>query len=525
MAGTLLQTPYATAMPFIKTVPAGGWTGEYDAQRLASYDLYDDLVHNDPSQYKLMLRDANDKPIYVPTAHSIIHSLARYVGRNWGFKVYAPEVTADGAPVPTDEQIVLAKETISSLIRRERLLSKYRSGISEWLRRGDWLWMITADEKKPAGRRISITPIDPRRYFPVNGDVRNLSRVTGQQIIEETMIGDTNALLVQTWLKASDPAHPNYGQPEPEDGWEITYQFQAYDMKDYADPAKRKALAHPENLPQAEVPGITQLPIYHIRNNEETDDPFGHSDLAGIETLIAGINQSVSDEDLSLAMMGLGMYWTNSGAPVDESTGQATGWKLGPKRVIEVDTGTTFEKVDGITSVEPFQVHVGYLEEKSQGKVGLSDVSVGTADNVSAESGIALAIRFSPTADAVRAKNDNSNAVLTQMFFDLKQWLNVYEGIDLGALDIVSETDDDNLLPFDREGRFQELVDGMTAGFFDVEYVLGVLQSEFGYEFTSDDISRIAANAEKAAAAADPFAARANAEMAASDSADPAADQ
>lgn len=515
MVDTLLQTPYATAMPYVTSATAAGWTDEYDRQRLLSYNLYDDLFNNDPSQYRLMLRGTNEAPIYVPTAKKLINSLARYVGKGWGYTCTASEADEQsGTEASTPEQLTTALSAFGNLFARERLLSVFRAGVPEWLRRADWLWMVSADPLKRAGSRISVRTIDPRRYFPVNGDVTDLSRLTGQQVIEETVLADgkTPALLVQTWLKSTDPSHPNYGGAEPDEGFPITYQVQAYDLADFADPLKRKAIAHQSNLAQELVPGITQLPIYHIRNNETTDDPFGRSDLSGLESLLSGINQSISDEDLSLALMGLGMYWTDSGAPVDEVTKQPTAWKLGPNRVVEVDEDTKFNKVDGITSVEPFQDHVGFLGGEAASTVGLSDVSIGTADNIAAESGIALAIKFSPTLDTVRGKNDNINGVLTQMFHDLKQWFDVYEGWDCGSVEVTSVTEDGDLLPFDREARWKELMEGVTAGVFTKKYAVKVLSEEFGYEFDADYLSELEAADQKAADAADPFAARARAE-------------
>jgi hypothetical protein len=517
MADTLLQTPYATAMPYVASASAAGWTDEYDRQRLLSYNLYDDLYNNDPSQYKLMLRGTNDAPIYVPTAAKLIKSLARYVGKGWGYTCVAG--VADelaGIEASTPDQLSLATSAFGNLFNRERLLSMFRSGVIEWLRRGDWLWYISADPLKREGRRISVRSVDPRRYFPINGDITDLSRLTGQSLVEETILpdGKTVALLAQTWLKSTDPDHPLFGTEEPPEGHPITYQVQAYDIADYNDPMKRKPLGHASNLPMAYIEGISTLPIYHIKNNEGTDDPFGHSDLAGLESIMAGINQSISDEDLSLAFMGLGMYWTDSGAPVDEATQQPTNWKLGPKRVVEVDTGSTFAKVDGIDDVTPFQDHVGFIGGEAASTMGLSDVSIGTGSGDLAESGIALAIKFAPTLDSVRSKNDNINAVLSQLFFDLKSWFLVFEGWDLGSVEVTSTTQDGDLLPFDREARWKELTEGVTAGIFTKEYAVGILTAEFGYEFPADYISTLAAEAEANAATLDPFAARAAEEAA-----------
>lgn len=515
MADTLLQTPYATAMPYVVAASAGGWTDEYDRQRLLSYNLYDDLFNNDPTAYKLLLRGSNDKPIYVPTAAKLIKSLSRYVGKGWGFTCLASEADeVTGAEASTPEQLALAQSAFGNLFNRERLLSVFRAGIPEWLRRGDWLWLVSADPLKREGRRISVRPIDPRRYFPINGDTSDLSRVTGQQLIEETVLpdGKTVALMVQTWLKATDPTHPNYGQEEPPEGFPILYGIDIVDLKDFLDPLKRKVLSSP--VPAALIEGITSLPIYHIKNNETTDDPFGRSDLAGLESIVAGINQSASDEDLSLALMGLGMYWTDSGAPVDEATKQPTGWKLGPNRVVEVDTGTSFNKVTGIDSVEPFQDHVAFIGGEAASTMGLSDVSIGTADNITAESGVALAIKFSPTLDTVRAKNDSINAVLTQMLHDLKQWFLVYEGWDMGTVEVKSFTEDGDLLPFDREARWKELMEGVTAGVFTKAFAVSVLETEFGYVFPENYVADMEAAASDAAASLDPFAERAAAEAA-----------
>jgi hypothetical protein len=516
MADTLLQTPYSTAMPYVVAASAGGWQAEYDRQRLLSYDFYDDAYNNEPGA-KLLLRSADDQPVLVPTAKRLINALARYVGKGWGYKVLSVDPLSEEGVEATDEQILEAQRQFGLLFARERLLTTFRAGIPEWLRRGDWLWMISADPLKREGRRISVRPIDPRRYYPLYNDPTDASRLTGQQLIEEVVIGDKIALFVQTWLKATDPNHPDNGSQEPEDGFSITYEAQAYDVAEFNDPAKRKALAYPGNLPQSDLEGISNLPIYHIKNNETTDDPFGRSDLSGLESLIAGINQTITDEDLALALTGLGMYWTDSGSPVDEVTGQPTPWKLGPKRVIETDTGTAFNRVQGITSVEPSQTHTEYMEERAFGTAGLSDVSIGTTDQATAESGIALAIRFSPTEDTVQVKNEALNAVLTQMFHDLKEWLNVFEGVDLGPVVVISETDDQSLLPFNREARWKELMEGIVAKVFTPEYAVGVLEEEFGYEFPPNYISTLTAANAAAAAAEDPFADRANAELNASD--------
>src|SRR5690606_6341928 len=124
----------------------------------------DDLFHNDPARYRMMLRGTDEQPIYVPTASTIIKALARYVGKNWGFKVLQPVADPGETEVDaTPEQIALAQVTFGKLFARERLLSRYRGSVAEWLRRGDWCWYVSADPLKRAGSRISVRPVDPRR--------------------------------------------------------------------------------------------------------------------------------------------------------------------------------------------------------------------------------------------------------------------------------------------------------------------------------------------------------------------------
>jgi len=502
MAQTVIQTPYATAMPFVVNM-LSSYTDEYDAQRLASYDLYDDLYNNDPSTYRMMLRGTDEKPIYIPTAKRIINTLARYVGKGWGYSV--------SSTMGTSSEQEEAKLALSNLFKRERLLSLFAAGKKEWLRRGDWIWFITGDLLKEEGKRISVRCIDPRMYFPIP-DATDLSRIAGAELIEETVVnGDVLALKVQRYLKANHPEHPSFGLPVTDTTF-IYYDVAVYELDGYSVIENRKMIQ--QTTPLTELVGITAMPVYHIRNNESTDDPFGRSDLSGLETIVAGVNQAVSDEDLSLAMSGLGMYWTDSGAPVNETTGQPENWKLGPNRVVEVGQGNKFNRVDGINTVQPFQDHIKYLEDNAFGTSGISDVAMGTADGSVVVSGIALAIRMQPLFDEVDSKDANINSAMTQMFYDLKQWFDVYEGLNFGEVEIISTISKGERLPFDRVARWTELLEGYTAGLFSLDYVQSVLVDEFGYEFPAGMLASTQEDQQRKAALADPYAARVSQELA-----------
>ena len=510
MAETVI-TPYASAVAYAtETVQA--WLDTYNGQRVLSYDTYDDMYNNSPEAIKLLLRGSDDKPIYVPTAKRIINTFARYVARGWGYKV-------DIGTGTTDDQTA-AITAFGDLFRRERVLSQFSVGKPEWLRRGDWVWMLSADPLKPAGKRISIKTIDPRTYFVLQNDEEDVDRVTGCQIIQQLLQADgkTYMIDVQTWLKYTDPSHSQFGaEPspaaadDPTAGIPIEYEHIQLDTSNWSDPTKRKLLA--EVVPQSPLPGITELPLYHIKNQGQSGDPYGESELKGLESVVAGINQAITDEDLSLALAGLGMYWTDSGAPVDETTGAATGWNLGPQQVVEIAQGRKFDRIAGITSVAPVQDHVGYLEEQAYGTSGINDIALGSRGSVT-ESGIALAIRMQPLFDAADEREIQINDVMSQMFYDLQMnWFPTYEQLDFPGVVITSSTDSSSRLPFDRAQAWTELATGFEQNMFTLDFVYRELVDKFGYDLTAQDLADALAAQTAAATAADPIGTRATSEL------------
>lgn len=504
MADSTVITPYSTAVPFfLAAMPT--WLDEYNAQRLASYDLYDDLFANRPDQ-QMLLRGSDDKPIYVPTAKRVINTLARYVGKDWGYEVLPGPTKDPTEEIDADPDIAAARSAFSALYARERLGAQFSAGKKEWLRRGDWCWFVTADEAKPAGDRISIKCIDPRTYFPMNNDATDVDRVTGQQIVEEDLADDgkTVILKIQTYVKYTDPMHPNYGaETIPDTGFPIYYTAETYALKDWQDVTKRQRLS--TITPFGPLDGITALPIYHIKNNEETGNPFGLSDLAGLESIVAGINQAISDEDLALAMAGLGMYYTDSGAPVDPETLAPTTWELGPGQVVEVAQGRKFSRIQGVSSVDPSQKHVDYLEEQAYGANGINDIALGTRGAVT-ESGVALAIRMQPLFDEADLKDQAINGILTQMFHDLQtMWFPAFEGVNFGDVIVSSGTSADRL-PFDRAEFWSEMTTGLDSGILPLSAVLRMIKEKLGYDLTPEEVAEAIAASKAKAAALDPFA-------------------
>lgn len=508
MPAPAVKTQYASGLPYFTTTAPGWVVSPLDAQRLQSYDLYDDLYDNSPDKVAAMLRGNDGKPILVPTAKRLVKTLGRYVGKGWGYVV-------SGGP---SEQQTLCKETMGAFFKRESILSQFTTGKAEYLRRGDWLWYVSADPEKPAGSRLSLRTIDPRTYFPITEDDEDLDRLTGARIVEEYLLSDgvTLALKVQTWYKSNHPEHEHYGEPQPESddprkaGWDIEYSVQIFDTMNW-DNEKRKLLSTP--VEQTTLTGIKKLPIYHIKHDPDTGSPWGKSIYAGLESLMAGINQAITDEDMALALAGLGMYWTDSGAPVDPDTQEPQeDWELGPEMVVEVGVGRKFERLKGIDSVAPIQEHVKYLEESTYGMTGVNDIALGKS-SAQPKSGIALLLEMGPLMDAADDIDLQINDGMDHLLYDLQQyWFPEYEGLDFTQVSLTSETDKDRL-PFDREGRWKELTDGYAANIFPLEYVHRKLKEEFGYDLTTKELKAALDQAAIKAAQADPFGARTEDEL------------
>lgn len=436
--------PYDTAAPFFPgALPS--WLGDYDARRLTAYQVYENMYWSSPQTFKLMQRGSEANPIYVPSGRVITNTMHRYAGRDWGIKVDE----ALGTPAEQAEII----PAFTNLFRRERMLAQYNSNKLYGLMRGDWCFYIYANPLKPQGRRLSIRGLHPGQYFPIE-DPNDVQSITGVDIVEQVKLGDKAYVKRQRYLRGTNPDHPNYPSYEAP----ITYQKDYFEVQDWQDPAKQKPFQNPNDpsLPQTLLPAtITSLPVYHIKNFEDPDSPFGSSEMRGLERIMAAVNQSITDEEISLALEGLGLYATTSGPPVNEN-GEEVPWYLGPGRVVEHGEGTTFQRVSGVNSVGPYQEHLAYLHDWIGRSSGASDVAQGVVDVTVAESGVALALRMGPIIGAAQDKDLEIEATLNQFLYDLRFWLQEYEGINFGDAQAISTFG--NKLPVDVKAEFDRLM-------------------------------------------------------------------
>lgn len=438
-------TPYTGARRLINISDMPNWINERDAERFSAYTLYENLYWTEPGSFKLVQRGKEENPIYIPSGRVIINTLDRYVGRGW-------------APMPdalmgTPEQQAAAMVSITALFRRERMRSQFESNKLFGIMRGDWLFYITANPDKPIGSRLKIRGIDPGQYVPLE-DPEDADHIIGCDLVNQEVIGDTTYVRRTRYLKSEHPDHPSgsgaYGGP-------ISYQEEILELENWEDPAQAKVFQI-VNPPVVLPADITNLPVYHIKNFDQPQNPFGISEMRGIERIMAAVNQSITDEELALALEGLGMYASDKGIPKDPVTGASIPWQLGPGRVVHDDS---FKRVNGVQTVGPFQDHLKYLHDRINEVTGASDVARGLVDVTVAESGVALTIRMGPIIDTASKRDVLIEEVMNNLLFDLKGWLKVYEGVNIDTTQMVSTFGPK--MPQNNKERFDQLLSMYTA--------------------------------------------------------------
>lgn len=436
-------TPYSTLKPFFPAAAPTWILDPLDQQRIMSYDIYERIYWNVPETFRLVARGTEDKPIYVPSGRIMVETTNNYTATGFDVAVVPMPGFAVG-----DEAIVQAKALLDGFFTRERFFSKFAGNKRYGLIRGDWLWHVVADPGKPQGTRISIHALDPAAYFPI-WHPDDVDRILGCHVVEQIPDPDdeTKVLIKRTTYRKSD------ADLKSPPGGPITYEQGLFETDDWGGPKSRpvKVLVAPTKLP------ITSLPVYHVKNFEEPQNPFGSSEMRGLERIIAAVNQGISDEELTLALDGLGMYATDAPPPTDED-GNELNWLLGPGRVVEHPPGAKFIRIDGVGSVVPYQDHLKYLGDVMDSASATPEIAKGSVDVTVAASGIALFMQLSPLLAKTAQKDLSIREVHAQLFFDLAtQWFPAYESLRFEGMQILPIFGDK--IPVDREKRFAELND------------------------------------------------------------------
>jgi hypothetical protein len=480
MAGTF--TPYSTGAEFFGTKPT--WIpDELDIERILSYQTYEEIYWNSPDVMKVSLRGTNNLPMYVPSARTIIETTNRYYGVDF-------RVIASGK----GEAVTAAQLAIKDLFKREKFRPKFNGAKRYGLIQGDQIWHVTADELKVAGQRLRLTALDPGMYFPIVDD-EDVDRVIGCHLVELITTDDGDVIKRLTYRKTEN------GRITVEEGLFATDKW-----------------GGPTDTPITKIkdvtelpPQITSLPVYHTKNTDTPGDPFGSSEIRGLERLMSGINQTMSDEDLALALVGVGMYATDASQPIDPITRKPVPWKMGPGRVIHHD-GTKFDRIQGVSGLaDSYGAHYDRLWEAIKQAASTPDVAIGSVDVQIAQSGIALALQLSPMLAKAGEKNDLLIGTQDQMWYDIMNaWMPAYEATTF--TDVTYDCVVSNGVPIDREARFAELNDMLDRGIIDSVYYREEAK-KLGYSFPEDIGAKADAEFEKRKAMTDGFADRVDEEI------------
>lgn len=423
MARKKIFTPWSSLDNMLGKPPF--WWPEEERPRIQSYEKYDQMYWNDPTQYAIRVLE-DEQPIYVPNARVVVDTTAQWLMKGLQIVPTASTITDPVNDQTEVNQLPAAHQTLENFMRRERFRSKYAVNKKAGITRGDSAFHITADPDKPAGSRISIDTLHPGMVWrvPDEDDPDDIVRIHIVDQFTQKVDGQDKVRirkLTYFKLKPDDKDNPSAFQRIARE--EAIYELEGEKGFWYGPtPKKIKTILKWELLPE----GITQFPVYWFPNMEWESQLYGSSELRGLEFLDWAASQGTTDTQAALALHGLGVYATDGGRPVDDR-GNETDWEIVPGGVAEVPSGSYFRRVEGVTSIQPMMDQLKYLESKMFAAAGLTDVALGEVDVKVAQSGIALAIKFMPTLAHIEDRDTAHTEIMQQMWFDLRAWFEAYD--------------------------------------------------------------------------------------------------
>lgn len=472
---------YDAALPFL----GGGdenVVDVWDQKRIQVYDLYENIYINSIATLRIQLRGDDSVPLLMPSGRKIVEATNRFLGVNFDYLVESDKGSDEATRQAVDGYM-------AQWFKREAIRATFGRSKRWGLIRGDAVLYVHANPSKKSGERISITELDPRQVFLIEDNQQRVVGVHMVEIVQDFRTPDDDSKKLarrRTFRKTRDDKGNFTG--------EVTGELTHWESDKWDDrnlkPADMKRVASAD-FDEDELPlekPISELPIYRWRNNPMQNTSYGCSVLAGFETLMYGINQSLTDEDATMVFQGLGMYVTNAAPPVDPNTGEVTDWNIGPMQIIEIGTEQTFTRVTGVDSLEPFQNHMSFMDEKglSEGG-GVPEVAVGRVDVTIAESGIALNLQFMPLLAANAEKEEEIIVTLDQLLHDVTtMWLPAYEpelfpnAALLADISCVAVFDDP--MPKNRDAEVQETLLLRTSNLILTTMAIAKLR-KLGWEF------------------------------------------
>jgi len=463
-----------------------------DRVRAEAYKKYDQLYWNDRGQYTLRLLEG-EEPVYVPNPKTVVDTTAHFLLKGLRVSPKDPEdpsgraeqEEAAGSPEDAKKPSSMG-DSLKAFLDREMFYARFQNAKHAGVARGDWVLHMTGDPEAEEGSRLSLNPVQPWKVI-LDEDPNDSTQVIRAHLVEVTEHPDDPAKTAIRELLYE------YGEKDTEDANKVFRTETIWSAeKPWYDPEEREALL--TVLPREPLPDpITTIPVYVFHNINWDGNLYGVSELKGFEKTVQAISQTMTDQATALGLEGLGVYATDGGRPVD-GNGKEVDWEVAPGKVMELSTGAYFRRVEGVGSVRPNLDHIEYLESKIREAGGLSDVALGRVDVQTAESGIALAIKFMPTLAKTEERDQLGLGKLRQLFHDWKAWHKAYENDDFGDAEIVVTVGDK--LPSNRTERVNELNNMLDRKVISRRYYRSEMQN-LGYIFPENMEEEIAEEARR----------------------------
>jgi hypothetical protein len=493
---------YATTLQLNRPAPAHV-TDPEDLERIRAYGTYEDIWNNVPEAFAALLRE--DDPLarrYVPVVREIIEATNRYLAVNME-TVWTP---LPGVTIP-DDAMAEWMGRLDAFWAREEVDIKSLSVKRFTLVKGDGLLHVTADPTKAEGMRIRLTEIEAEQYFPIY-DPADGERVIGCYLVSIVQDDEDEDVVQRIEYRKirNEEESAEFATPVGSIFYRVGYfEMDGWDDRqpDADEPSPVDApswAAAPEGSTVDPLAGfpldarITTIPVYHFRNRRRGGKVgrFGTSEIQGLETVFAGIIQNTTDEDLTVAMQGLGVYWTDSGK-AKNSDGSDADWVIGPASVLELEKDGKVGRVDGVSSVQPFQDHIKFMMETVRGASAVPEIASGRTQSSAEISGVALRIQFMPTLSANAEREADIASVWTHLLYDLlNMWFPVYEGWN--PLQLQPSVAFGDPLPPDRAAVIAEVTSLLTpVRIVSLEWAAKYLSEKLGYDFPADMLAKAAA--------------------------------
>jgi hypothetical protein len=490
--------PYATALALGRPKPSHVADGPWNVDRITAYGTYEDIWNNLPEALAALLRTSDDPKSrrYVPVVRGLIEGVNRYLAKD-------PEIAWTAITGATVDQAALDEFAgrVQATLTREEFDIKFLALKRWWLVKGDSLLMLSADPSKDEGTRMRITEVPADQYFPIE-DPADSERIMGVYLASIVQ-NDADEDIVQRieFQKASTQDRADaFGVPLGSIFYRIGYFEQdGWDDRDGDDLSPTDPpswVAAPADAAADPMTGfalpaqITTIPVYHFRNNRRGGPMgrFGISEIQGLESILAGAIQNATDEDMAIALLGIGVYWTDSGRP--HLGGKEVDWEIAPGTMLEVEKDGKVGKLEGVSSVTPIQDHLNYIVKSAREASSIPDIAAGTVDPNNPASGVALAIQFLPILAHNLEKESELSSKLTQMLYDLAyMWFPAYEGWT--PLQVQPSVQFASPIPVDRAATLKEILDMVTARVISIEFAQSVIASKLGYTFPADMLAKI----------------------------------